>query len=200
MTKGLYILSFLSLVAAGLLFALCGMQWAHNVPAAGKEPEVSLLERFQARESSMTGGRANAEPPLIEQARIFARYLNPPKPPPPKETPRPKVQAPPVRTPPRATPKFRLLSISYYRPEPERSVALVSEPGKGGYWIKKGERLGHLVIERVEEGALVYRDGDQIHEMMIAVQRTIPIARQKSGKSETAQSIRPSLRLLNGSQ
>ena len=44
-------------------------------------------------------------------------------------------------------------------------MALVSEPGSGTGWVKKGARLGHFVVDKVERGTLVYRDGDRLCEV-----------------------------------
>jgi hypothetical protein len=67
--------------------------------------------------------------------------------------------------------KFTLEGTSYYENQPERSIALISEPGspeRNKYWIKEGERLGHFVIHRIRHGVIVYRDeNEQLHEMSI---------------------------------
>ena len=52
-------------------------------------------------------------------------------------------------------------------------MALVSEPGSGTRWVKQGERLGHFVLEKVERGTIVYRQGDRLREM--AVDTKIPV-------------------------
>jgi len=60
---------------------------------------------------------------------------------------------------------------------------MVSEPGRGGYWVKKGDRLGHVVIERVFEGGIVYQEGNQSREMKIDVKQAAQLAQLKSTAS-----------------
>jgi hypothetical protein len=66
----------------------------------------------------------------------------------------------PAARPAEPKPKFTLVATSYYRSRPEQSMALVSEPGSGSRWVKQGTHLGHFVVEKVERGMVVYRDGD----------------------------------------
>ena len=77
------------------------------------------------------------------------------------------MRDPRARTVPSA--KFTLEGTSYYEKQPERSVALIAEPGspeQNQYWVKEGERLGHFVIHRIRHGVIVYRDeNQQLHEM-----------------------------------
>jgi len=122
----------------------------------------------------------DVDPPLVQEATKFALYLSPPNPPQPLKAPRPAVNKRPVVRPPKPTARFRLLATSYNRSHPDRSFALVSEPGKGAYWIKKHERLGHFVIEGIKKGTLVYRDGTQLREMTIAPKEAIKFAKLRS--------------------
>jgi hypothetical protein len=77
-------------------------------------------------------------------------------------------------------PQFRLLSTSYHRSCPEKSLALVAEPGKGGYWIAQGDRVGHLVVERIKDGRIVWRDGSRLQETAVAIKDTPSLAQVKS--------------------
>lgn len=213
MAKMMYVLGFLSLSAAGGVFTCCGRQWTRPTPEAEETPAVSLKQRYQALQEARTQSDASVEPPLVAQARAFALYLDPPKPSAPKPVaPSPQPVAAPIPSPVRTAPNFRLLSISYYRSQPEKSLALVSEPGKGGHWVKKGDRLGHLVIEEIKPEAIVYREGSQSHEMAIVVKNTVQLAQRKSAApvsgrspasgptSVSSQNIRPDLRFLNAAQ
>ena len=51
-------------------------------------------------------------------------------------------------------------------------MALVSELGSGYRWVKHGQRLGHFVVESIERGLIMYRNGDQLLE--VAVSTDIP--------------------------
>jgi len=189
----LHVVSILCLMSAGLLFGLCGMQWVQGVPADERDPWIPAAERLRLRQSLNDNNNASSSP-LLEQAGVLARYLNPPKPVPPRqETSRPTAGRPPVSTPvsrpPNPTPQFRILAISYYRSRPDQSLALVWDAQKGGYWIKKGDRLGHFVIERIEKQAVIYRDGDQLRQMAIALKPSVPLARLKSKESASIQEV-----------
>jgi len=197
MIKLLYIISLLALISAGVLFVHCGMLLLQGVPQDKNNPEISILEKFQTLRSLSKKNNQVAIPPLVKQATAYALYLNPPEPPAPQKIPRPQKT---VHRPLVTTPKFRLLSTSYYRSNPEKSLALVSEPGKGDHWIKKGERLGQFVVESVEKGAIIYRDGNQLREMKITIKETVQLAQLKSNMSVLTQTIKPNLRLLNASQ
>jgi hypothetical protein len=188
------------LTSSGVLFVLVGTQWLHGAPRNENNPEISIAERFQKNRGA--GGRNSQDviSPLVKQATAYALYLTPPKPPAPKKSARPSIHKQPLHRSVGTTPKFRLLSTTYYRSSPGKSLALVSEPGKGDHWIKKGERLGHFVLERVEKGAIVYRDGNQLREMKVAMSGKVQLGQTKSNISASTQTIKPNLRLLNRSQ
>ena len=188
MMKMLYVVSILCLIGAGLLFGFCGVQWMQGVPPDERDPWIPATERLRQRQS--LNGHDNAAPsPLLEQAEAFALHLNPPKPPPRAETSLPAVSPPPAPRPPSPTPQFRILAISYYRSSPDKSLAMVWDANKGGYWIKKGDRLGHFVIERIEKEAIIYRDGDQLRQMAVAIKQPVPLARLKSKESASIQEM-----------
>jgi len=197
MIKTLYIISLLALISAGVLFVYCGTLVLRDVPQDKNNPEISIIDKFQKSRNFNKKSKQVVTTPLVKQATTYALYLNPPEPPAPKKIPRPQ-QA--VHRPVVITPKFRLLSTSYYRSDPDKSLALVSEPGKGDHWIKKDERLGHFIVESIKKGAIVYRDGNQSHEMKITVQNTVKLAPIKSNVSASTRSVKPNLRLLNASQ
>ena len=104
--------------------------------------------------------------PLIQQSESFASYLSPPaKPKPAKSIPSEKPSR--VPRPSRAvSPKFRLIGTSYYALRPDMSLALVDEPGKGFRWVSQSSEVGHLVIEKIEDGVILVRDGQRTFEML----------------------------------
>ncbi len=83
-------------------------------------------------------------------------------------------------------PKFVLAATSYYQTRPEKSMALVLEPGSGYRWVKQGERVGHFVVEIVEPGLIAYRNGDQLLEM--AVNTDITAITPGAGRTTVASS------------
>jgi hypothetical protein len=46
-------------------------------------------------------------------------------------------------------------------------------PGSGTHWVKRGAHLGHFIVEKVEPGKIVYRDGDRLSEL--AVNTELPV-------------------------
>ena len=177
--KTIYVASVLMLVSAGILLVSCARQWSYEPARAKQLAECPSVGQMRARQGHGRGSRPETVPPLVTQAAEFALYLDPPKPPAPRVTASAPRVNPPVYRPPVVAPKFRLLAISYYHSSPEKSLAMISEPGKGSYWIRQGDRLGHLVVERIGEQAIFYRDGSQSHQMSVDVKKTIQIAQPK---------------------
>lgn len=135
--------------------------------------------------------------PLIAEATAFALYLDPPKPPPPPQT-QPRVSPPqPAPRPVVTIPKFRLLSTSCHVSRPEKSLALVSEPGQGERWVRKGDQLGHLVVESIRDGTLVYRDGAELREVSVIMRPTVELARAIPGAASSPRIAGPDMRLVN---
>ena len=113
--------------------------------------------------------------PLIAAAQEFALYLAPPKgvesSPTPALASRSVPTMPPIR-PAAPSAKFTLRGTSVYPNQPGRSMALISEVGSldgNERWVKEGTQVGHLVIHEIRQGAIIYRDGDQLREMTVDV-------------------------------
>lgn len=196
MIKMLYVVSIVCLLGASLLFGLCGVQGMQGVPRDGRDPGIPVSERLHARQS-LNGDNNAGSNPLLEQAQALALYLNPPKPPTPPPAAPPRATLPPAPRPAVTTPKFRLLSTSCHHSRPEQSLALVSEPGKGEHWIRKGDSLGHLVVEGIKDGTLIYRDGGQLREVTVTVKQTAELARVASTAAAATPSVKPDVTLVN---
>ncbi len=197
MIKILQIFNVMTLISAGVVFGLWAMECFQVEPEI--EPEPSILEKFKQSRVQRQKSIQKVSSPLIQQAEAFALYLNPPTPPKPELRPAPAkkkqaaIQRPDVR-PVKLSPKFELHGISYYRSKPEASMALVWEPGSGHRWIKQGAKLGHFVVEQVKSTSIVYRDGQNTHEMAFVPGQTITrLARENNHNStpeQTGQSDR----------
>jgi len=180
----LYTLGVFALISAGSVFALCGDLWWQQISElcnSEHEKATSIVEDFQQARNNQIRDRENSISPLVKQAADFALCLNPPSPPEPKkEIPESIAKVlkkePLEKNPPKITPRFKLLATSYYRSKPDKSVALISEPGREDRWVKKGEPLGHFVVERVEHGLIIYRYGNEMHEMAIDKRSPVRIA------------------------
>ena len=153
MVRTLQALTVLAMISAGAVFVLCVAQWLQGA-SESEEFERNLgppvVERFRRAGGGEKSGQ-QTHSALVQQAKAFALYLNPPQPPKDEEAPAPKrisKQTIPAAIATKVTPKFRLIGTSYYRSRPEESMALVSEPGSGTHWVKQGARLGHFVLEK----------------------------------------------------
>jgi hypothetical protein len=186
-----------ALTCAGVLLVACGRLWVQGISAGKGHPESTIVEKFQSLDALAAKDSRDAVSPLVEQAKAYALYLMPPTPA-PAVAPQPRVNTQRAYAPPETTAKFKLWATSYYRASPEKSWALVSEPGNGDRWVKKNDRLGHFIVERVEKGTIFYRDGTQVHEMRVAGVATVQLAQIRSSLSTSSQTIKPDLSLLNG--
>jgi hypothetical protein len=200
MIKLIYAASLLILIAAGAVFMFCGTLCSQDAHRSGGNSETSIVERFQTHGSLKGRDSQAVVSPLVKQATAYALHLTPPAPKARKVAARVTNSVRSVHRPVGTAPKFRLLATTYYRSSPEKSLALVSEPGKGDHWVKKDERLGHFVVESVEKGSIVCRDGAKLHEVKVPVKKTVQLAKTEPGKLMPTQAIKPNLRLLNASQ
>lgn len=176
MVRALQTFSVLAVIFAGVVFVFLVVQQLRDVPEFGGNLGLPILEKFRQAGSFSDKSIQKALSPLVKQAEAFALYLNPPQPPKPREAPAPRSslkQTVSAVRPVKLTPKFTLIGTSYYRSRPEESMALVSEPGSEPHWVKQGASLGHFVVEKVERGTIVYRDGDRLLEM--ALDTKVPI-------------------------
>lgn len=84
-------------------------------------------------------------------------YLNPPPPPTPiRDTIRPE----PVR-PVESPISFKLIGISYCTSNPELSLALIDETGKGLHWVKQSSKVEHVLIQEIKNDAVIVKDGER---------------------------------------
>lgn len=186
MVRMLYSLGVLALLAAGTIIALCLSQWLGGADCHGLSflDQQSLVEQFRQRAGDRAASPDCKAVPLVVQAEAFASYLNPPKPAlmaSEAATPRsPSVLRIADKTAPRirpATPsvQFELHGTSYCPSQPERSMALIAEhrgAKNTARWVKEGTRLGHFVIHEIQRSGIVYRDGEQLHEVPVRGRRT----------------------------
>jgi hypothetical protein len=120
----------------------------------------SVLESIKKNTGSAQSG---AESPLVQQAKKYALYLDPP--PPPRPATSPATRKTSSRPEPKVSAKFELLGTSYYPERPELSLALIDEPGAGLRWLRQSSKIGHLIIEEVQDGKIVINDGQSSYEL-----------------------------------
>lgn len=123
------------------------------------------IEKFNQAKGAKVPRTKNQVPPLVKAAMGFGLYINPPRKPAPtrpKPTTVRKAAVPTLPDLPIVTSaKFTLVGTSYHSARPERSWAWIDEPGKGKHWVKQGSKVGHLLIEKVNDGSVVVKDRDK---------------------------------------
>ncbi len=163
MVKTLRITTILIAVAAlGLIIFIASKGSASDAGIEKILAAQGIAEQMQGK----TGGKNTGieqDTPLIRQAKAFALRINPPPPPEPVRTEaapqeeiRPKVEI---------SAKFKLIGTSYHTGDEESSWALIDEVGKGWHWVRQGERIDYLVIEKIGDGVVLIRDGNKTYEL-----------------------------------
>jgi len=178
MIKTLQISSILAVVLAAVLFVssvVFGVQKDAEVEAFLKSP--SIKDKFTQTMGGAVKRPSDQSSPLVENAQRFASIMNPPKPVPPVRPPAPTT---PVVTkavePAQVSAKFRVLGMSYYEANPQMSLVLIDEPGKGLHWVRQGSEIMHLTIEEVKDGRIVVRDAQEGTSEMVAEDRPITVS------------------------
>jgi hypothetical protein len=122
-----------------------------------------VREKFENDAKNRVKTEGDRVSPLVKQAEAYALYLNPPKEKLPKSTflngknTRPRMTT--------ATPKFTVLATSFCEFNPEISLALIDEPGKGRHWVRQSEKVGYLIIEQVKDGLIIVKNDQETFEI-----------------------------------
>lgn len=165
MIKTLRITSVIAAILAGVFFVfpvVYGVRSDERVDEFLKQPSVK--EKFESAADNKAKAVESRTSPLVEQAEAFAAYLNPAKP----TTQRPSVTAKTtIDSRLAVTPKFRVFATSVCPKNPELSLALIDEPGRGRYWVRQSGKVGHLLVEQVKDGAVVIKGSEETFELKI---------------------------------
>lgn len=167
-------------VAAGLLvfFSFFGRQ-----PDKQQQEffeSAGVVETFRQGKVSRVSKDTSESSPLVKQAVAFGLYLNPPRPKKPARRPsagRPRPQ--------KVSAKFTLIGTSFYESHPDKSLALINQPGKPLQWIKQSGKVGHLVIEQIGDGFVLIRDGSDVRKLSILMPEK-PNLVKSSSSAETS--------------
>ena len=151
----------------------------------GSPTVVDKFKETKGANTKSTGG----DPPLVQQANAFARYLSPPKTNTTKGFTRgPKTDRGDVLGP--TTPKFKVFATTYFEGNPQLSQALIDEPGKGRHWVRQSSMVGHLLIEQVKDGVIVVKSSKDTYELEIesnpqasGLKRTSPTSKSITGRN-----------------
>jgi hypothetical protein len=84
------------------------------------------------------------------------------------------------------TAKFNLVGTSYYAGKSGLSLALIDEPGQGLRWVREGNSVGHLMIDKVNDGSITVRDGSRTFEMNVTVKELWRDLVKGASKSKSA--------------
>ncbi len=166
----------------------------------------NTIERWENHHMPSTEKyRTERTSPLVTQAQIYAKLLNPPKKPEPgirkpafatskvrveaASIPEDKLQA----TPQKVSPRFRVHATSVFAKHPERSMALISEPGKGIFWIQPGDMLGYIKVAQIHKDAVAYTFEDTSGEVAWEPHITTMPPSPKATSSNLAINVTPAL-------
>jgi len=126
----------------------------------------SIVEQFRNSKGGNTRRDSSDDSPLVKQAYAYALYLNPPKPPAPRRARTPQSTPTAVTRPRNVSVKFKLIGTSYHESQPELSIALIDQPGKGFKWVRESSKVGHLVIGHIADGSITVKDGERTSELV----------------------------------
>lgn len=167
MINTLRITSVVAVILAGVFFVfpvVFGVRSNQEVNEFIASPGVR--EKLEQAAGSKARDSENRASPLVQQAEAFALYLNPPKSKTPTSSLEPKTGGI-LRTLPGTTPQFKVFGTSYCQDNPEMSLALIDEPGKGRHWVRQSSKVGHLLVEQVEDGLVVVKSGDKTFKLTL---------------------------------
>lgn len=160
----------------------------------------SAVEKF-LKDSTRARSKAGKDQvsPLTKEAMAFALYLNPP--PPSRSRAKRYVTARKGSKPsPRSVSvKFSLVGTSLHSSDPNRSMALINQPGSGYRWVRQNSKVGHLLIEQVKDGFVIIRDGKKSIELIPIRKKHINLLKGASAPAETGQTSISSVLGLPGS-
>ncbi len=164
MIKTLRIASVMAAILAVIFLVLAvvfGVRSDERIEGFLNSP--SVIEQFNTAIGNQAKTSESRSSPLVQQATAFALYLNP-KPKEPSAV-RDTGGIMPLSLP--TSPKFTVVATSYYEVQPELSLALIDEPGKGLHWVRQSSKVGHLVIEQVRDSLVIVKGGKETFEIAV---------------------------------
>lgn len=126
---------------------------------------AGVVEKFAESKGTKSQDSQSLVSPLVKRAEDFALYLDPPPPKVSRKSRQTRTKGGPRVQPKKVSARFDLIATSYYAAHPEKSMALINQPGKGFNWVRQGGKVGYLIIEEVKGGVVVIRDGDRTYEI-----------------------------------
>jgi hypothetical protein len=167
MIKTIKIAAIMLVVLAVAALVLAVMLGIRPDPARAKTlTEPGVVEIF--KKSAGTSSNQTRVSPLVTQAQAFTKRINPPPPPKPTDPNNPgggKSGAAYLPPPPPPA-AFEVVATSINPLDASKSFALLSQPGKGFFWVRPKDEVGRAVIKQILPGKIVTADG---REYAIAV-------------------------------
>ncbi len=148
----------------------------------------SAVEKFLT-DSSRARSKASKDQisPLTKQAKAFALYLNPPAAPVSRSKVPRRARRGSKPSPKSVSVKFSLIGTSFHASDPNRSMALINQPGSGYSWVRQNSEVGHLLIEQVKDGSVMVNDGKKSIELTPVRKKHINLLKGASSPAETGQ-------------
>jgi len=198
MVRILQVISSLALMATVVVFTCLFLLQPQHAFESELCFKASIAEQFTQLHSNNPEDRQLPVHPLVKEAEEFARYLKPQE---LKKASETKVSYRPSQATvrvilPEVSPKFVLVATSYYRSNPEESMALITEPGTGFRWVKEGTHLGRFVIDKIEPGRIIYRNVDSPGHVVLNMEKPARASANHqitSESSQTGHSVEPSI-------
>jgi hypothetical protein len=120
--------------------------------------EPGVVETFKKSAGAAT--TQTKASPLVVQAQSFKKRIDPPPPPKPVDPNNPDGGKQVSYLPPPPPPaSFDVVATSVDPLDPSRSYALLSQPGKGFFWVKPKDEVGRAVIKQIVAGKVITTDG-----------------------------------------
>jgi hypothetical protein len=134
--------------------------------------EPNAVDRFRSQHGSEDQGNRDTTPPLVRQAEILAKIINPAPtaaPTPPRPTPR--APGDPSLGPKTPSAKFEVVGTAYSPSRPSASFAYLRMADKTYQWVQQGEQVAHYVIKKITGDSITCWDGSRDVEMPV---ETVP--------------------------
>lgn len=178
MIKTLRVTTIIATVLAPVFLILIVVISVRGDENALNTDSSGIIERFNKTFGKKAKTSRNETSPLVQQAGIFASYLNPPV----KKASQARGGRTASRS-PAVTPKFKVVATSYYQSDPEKSLALIDEPGKGLNWVRQSSKVGHLLVEQIKDGVVVVKSGGKTFELIAEQKPEASLLEGSSGAS-----------------
>ncbi len=133
---------------------------------------ATVLDKFK-QSHGKRGRGMNQSSPLVEQAKRYALYLNPPPAPPSRSRKGgvtevvdggPVVPPPP---PPPSSVTFEVFGVSYYPSRPAQSLAWIVANNKEKRWARQGEIISRWTISEITEDRVTVTSGTRSADLVV---------------------------------